>query len=70
MREEASVLDVPVRRQLRQGNPVRLMESSVGDSDLVVLGRAQRVATVFTPGIVGHLLQRVSTSILVVPPTR
>jgi Trk K+ transport system NAD-binding subunit len=70
MREEASVLDVPVRRLLRQGNPVRLMESSVGDSGLLVLGRSTRTATILTPGIVGHLLQRVSTSILVVPPKR
>jgi Trk K+ transport system NAD-binding subunit len=70
MREEASVLDVPVRRLLRQGNPVRLLEASIGDSDLLVLGRAVRKATAVTPGIVGHLLQRVDTSILVVPPTR
>lgn len=70
MREEASVLDVPVRRLLRQGNPVRLMESSLGDAGLLVLGRAERRPSIFTPGIVGHLLQRAGISVLVVPPTR
>lgn len=69
MREEASVLDVPVRRLLRQGNPVRLMESSMGDSGLLVLGRSERRSSIFTPGIVGHLLQRVESSVLVVPAT-
>lgn len=70
MREEASVLDVPVRRILRQGNPVRLMEASIGDSGLLVLGRSERRPSIFTPGIVGHLVQRVGVSILVVPPSR
>lgn len=69
MREEASVLDVPVRRLLRQGNPVRLMEESMGDSGLLVLGRSERRSSIFTPGIVGHLLQRVEASVLVVPAT-
>lgn len=68
MREEASVLDVPVRRLLRQGNPVRLMEATVGDAGgLLVLGRADRAPSIFTPGIVGHLLQRVPVSVLLVP---
>lgn len=70
MREEASVLDVPVRRLLRQGNPVRLMETSVAEADLLVLGRSERKSSIFTPGIVGHLLQRVDVSVLVVPPSR
>ena len=67
MREEASVLDVPVRRLLRQGNPVRLMESSAAEADLLVLGRSERRPSILTPGIVGHLLRRVGTSVLVVP---
>lgn len=70
MREEASVLDVPVRRLLRQGNPVRLLEASVAESDLLVLGRSQRRSSIFTPGIVGHLLQRVRVSVLVVPASQ
>lgn len=70
MREEASVLDVPVERILRQGNPVRVIISSLDDAGLLVLGRARRRATVFTPGIVGHLLERAPISVLVVPAGR
>lgn len=67
MREEAAVLDVPVRRLLRQGNPVRVIESATNGADLLVLGTPVRPPTLFTPGIVGHLLQRVETSVLLVP---
>lgn len=68
VREEASVLDVPVRRLLRQGNPVRVIEASLGDdAGLLVLGRADDHASVLNPGVVGHLLQRVAVSVLVVP---
>ena len=67
MREEASVLDVPMHRVLEQGNPIRVIASSLEGVDLLVLGRAARRATIFTPGIVGHLLERVPISVLVVP---
>lgn len=67
MREEASVLDVHVRRILRQGNPVRVIEEAMSDADLLVLGVSERLPTVLAPGIVGHLLQRVDASVLVVP---
>lgn len=70
MREEASVLDVPVRRVLRQGNPVRVIASSLDGAGLLVLGRAARRATILTPGIVGHLLERVPISVLVVPASQ
>lgn len=67
MREEASVLDVPVRRVLRQGNPVRVIEDAVREADLLVLGTSERLPSILAPGIVGHLLQRVEASVLVVP---
>ncbi|HSM02267.1 MAG TPA: NAD-binding protein [Acidimicrobiia bacterium] len=67
VREEAAVLDVSVRRLLRQGNPVRIIESAVTGADLLVLGMSARRPTIFSPGIVGHLLQRVDVSTLVVP---
>lgn len=67
VREEAAVLDVSVRRLLRQGNPVRIIESAVTGADLLVLGTSSRRPTIFSPGIVGHLLQRVEVSTLVVP---
>ncbi|OFW67356.1 MAG: hypothetical protein A2Z12_06535 [Actinobacteria bacterium RBG_16_68_21] len=67
LREEASVLDVPVRRLLKHGNPVRVIETATGSADLLVLGSGQRSPSVVAPGIVGHLLQRVEQSVLVVP---
>ncbi len=68
VREEASILDVPVHRLLRQGNPVRLIASAIQGAELLVLGRAEGRSSFFTPGIVGHLLERVPVSVLVVPP--
>jgi Trk K+ transport system NAD-binding subunit len=70
VREEASILDVPVHRVLRQGNPVRLIESSLEGANLLVLGRPERGATLLTPGIVGHLLQRSEISVLLMPQPR
>jgi Trk K+ transport system NAD-binding subunit len=67
VREEASTLDVPVRRLLRQGNPVRLFEESVEGANLIVLGLPAARATVITPGIVGHILDRSPISVLAVP---
>jgi len=70
MREEASVLGVPVHRLLRQGNPVRVIAASLEGAGLLVLGRPTRRATVLTPGIVGALLERVPISVLVVPASQ
>lgn len=67
VREEASTLDVPVRRLLRQGNPVRLLEESLDGADLIVFSRSSSRATAFTPGIVGHMIDRSPVSVLVVP---
>ncbi len=67
VREEASVLDVPVRRLLRQGNPVRLLTEALDGADLLVLGRTPGRVTIFTPGMVGHMLERSPVSMLVVP---
>jgi hypothetical protein len=69
MREEAAVLDVSVRRRLRQGNPVRILETEAEEGDLLVVTQPRRRATIFTPGIVVHLLDRVECSVLVLPAT-
>lgn len=69
MREEAAVLDVPVRRRLQQGNPVRVLEAEADEGDLLVLTQPRRRATIITPGIVVHLLDRVECSVLVLPAT-
>jgi hypothetical protein len=70
VREDASVHGVEVTRQLREGNPVRVIESEVEGADLLVLGSSDRRPTFFAPGIVGHLVQRVEISTLVVPSRR
>jgi hypothetical protein len=70
VREEASVLDVPVRRILQQGNPVRLIESTLDGAGLLVLARSASRSTILTPGIVGHLLERSPVSVLVVPASQ
>ncbi|MEX1207593.1 MAG: NAD-binding protein [Acidimicrobiia bacterium] len=70
VREDASVHGVEVARQLREGNPVRVLESEVEGADLLVLGASDRRPTFLAPGIVGHLVQRVDISTLVVPSRR
>jgi nucleotide-binding universal stress UspA family protein len=70
VREDASVHGVEVARQLREGNPVRVIESEVEGADLLVLGAADRRPSFLAPGIVGHLVQRVEISTLVVPSRR
>ncbi len=68
VREEASVLDVSVRRVLRQGNPVRIIQEAIATgADLLVLGSGDHRPSGLAPGIVGHLLERVDVSVLVVP---
>ncbi len=68
LREEGAMLDAPVKRVMRQGNPVRELEDIAADADLLVVGMPQRSPTVFTPGVVVHLLARTTCSMLVVPP--
>jgi nucleotide-binding universal stress UspA family protein len=70
VREEASVHGVEVVRQLREGNPVRVIESEAVGANLLVLGTSARQPTIFAPGIVGHLVHRVEISTLVVPSPR
>lgn len=68
LREEAAVHGVTVRRRIRQGNPVAVMTEVAGDRGLLVLGMPGSTPTWFTPGILGHLAERVACSILLVPP--
>ncbi|MEE8331512.1 MAG: NAD-binding protein [Acidimicrobiia bacterium] len=70
MREEAAVLGVRVRRRIRQGNPVRVIDELADGAGLVVLGMPQTVVSLRTPGITGHLIRRLSASVLLVPSPR
>jgi Trk K+ transport system NAD-binding subunit len=67
LREEAAVQSVPVRRRLRQGNPVRVLDDASKGAGLVVLGLPERTPSWWRPGIDGHLLARTEASTLVVP---
>lgn len=67
LREEAAVQGVTVKRRIRQGNPVRALQEMVGSGGLLVLGYPRRNPTPFIPGVVGHLVERSTSSILLVP---
>lgn len=70
LREEAAVLGVRVRRRVRQGNPVRVIEELAQGAGLVVLGMPHKAVSMRAPGIAGHLVRRLRTSVLLVPPSR
>jgi Trk K+ transport system NAD-binding subunit len=67
LREEAAVQDVPVRRKVGRGNPVRILEEMAGTASLVVLSMPDLPVSPLRPGIVGHVVRRVPTSVLLVP---
>ena len=67
LREEAAVQGVTVKRRIRQGNPVRVLQEMVGFGGLLVLGYPHRNPTTFVPGIVGHVVERSTSSVLLVP---
>ena len=70
LQDEAAVQGVSVRRVIEQGNPVRVIESHVERTSLLVLGLAPRRLRSIVPGITGHLARRVEGSVLVVPVER
>jgi len=67
LREEAAVQGVQVRRRVRRGNPVRVIEELAGTASLLVISLPARGISVIRPGIAGHLLGRVASSVLLVP---
>ena len=67
IRDEAAVQGVGVAQELREGNPVREILDSLREHDLLILGIPERLPTLLTPGIAGHLLARAQVSVLLVP---
>lgn len=67
LREEAAVQDVNVRRRVRRGNPVRVMEELSAGTSLLVLTLPELPVFPWRPGITGHLVRRVPSSVLLVP---
>ncbi len=70
LQEDAAVHDVDVRRVIEQGNEVRVIEEWARPGTIVVLGCPRRRTTVLAPGIVGHLVRRLKTSVILVPHRR
>jgi Trk K+ transport system NAD-binding subunit len=69
LREEAAVQDVDVRRKLKRGNPVRVLGEFAASASLLVLTLPELPVNPIRPGIVGHLVRRVPSSVLLVPAT-
>lgn len=67
LRQEAAVQGVQVRRRVRRGNPVRVIEEAAQGASLVVLGMPSTPLRPFRSGISGHLTRRLDTSVLLVP---
>lgn len=66
IREEASVHGVTIRRRIRRGNPVRVVDE-LGSNSLVVMGLGAYPYTYLRPGIVGLLVATVDCSVILVP---
>ncbi len=66
LREDAAVHGLSVKRRIRQGNPVRVI-AELAAGHLVVLGIGDRRPTAIAPGITGHVVLEVETSVLTVP---
>lgn len=67
LREEAAVQDVPVRRHVKRGNPVRVMEEMADSASLIVLAMPQLPMNAVRPRLSGHIIRRVDASVLLVP---
>ncbi len=67
LREEAAVQGVHVRRRVRRGNPVRVIQELAAGASLVVLTTPHLPVMPWRVGITGHLVQRLESSVLLVP---
>jgi len=63
---EAAAHGVEVRREIEQGNEVRLFAGLCDERTLLVLGARWR-PRIFGPGIAAHLVRRLPSSVLIVP---
>lgn len=67
LREEAAVQGVHVRRRVRRGNPVRVIEEMAASTSLLVISTPDLPLSPWRLGIAGHLVRRVQSSVLLVP---
>jgi Trk K+ transport system NAD-binding subunit len=66
IRAEASVQSVQVSGRIETGNPVRVFQALDPDR-LVVLGLGDRALSILVPGLTGHIVARIRTSVVVIP---
>jgi len=70
LREEAAVQGVDVRRHLRRGNPIRVMEEIATEDGLLVIGMPETPVSPWRLGVASQLVRRAECSVLVVPAER
>jgi len=70
LREEAAVQGVDVRRYLRRGNPIRVMEEMATGDGLLVIGMPDLPVSPWRLGVASHLVRRADCSVLLVPAER
>ena len=66
IRAEASVQGVTVTGRVESGNPVRVFGALDPDL-LVVLGLGDGALSILMPGLTGHIVARIHTSVVVIP---
>lgn len=66
LRAEAAAQSVAMKTRVSRGNPVREIGAATAGCRLLVTA-APRRASALRPGVIGHLLARVDSSVLVVP---
>ncbi len=66
IRGEASVQGVHVEGRIETGNPVRVF-GAIEPDRLVVLGLGSGTRNILMPGLTGHIVSRIKTSVVVVP---
>jgi len=68
LREEAAVQSVNVQREIRRGNPVRVIEELSQTAGLVVLAMPSLPVRLIRPGVTCYVTENVDASVLIVPP--
>jgi nucleotide-binding universal stress UspA family protein len=68
LREEGAVHRVNVKRKIRRGNPVRVIEELAENADLVVMTMPPLPVRSIRPGVTCYVAETVASSVLVVPP--
>jgi len=69
LREEAAVQGIAVRRRIRRGNPVHVLQEAADAADLLVLALPGGGGSL-RPRIAAHLVRRAGVSVLLVPEPR